>query len=35
MIIHNDSLITDENELTELFNEQYINIVEKSRGGGR
>ena len=32
MIIHNDSLITDEKELTELFNEQYINIVEKSSG---
>ena len=32
MINENDSIISDEKELTELFNNFYINIVEKTSG---
>ena len=31
-IVHNNIVITDDNQLTELFNHHYINIVEKSSG---
>ena len=32
MIIHNDLTISNESELTKLFNDHYINIVENSSG---
>ena len=32
MLIHNNTIITDENILTGLFNDYYINIVEASSG---
>ena len=32
MLIHNNTIITDENILTGLFNDHYINIVEASSG---
>ena len=31
-IIYNDKIITDESKLTEIFNTEYINIVERSTG---
>ena len=32
VIVENDNLITDENELTKMFNDYYINILENSSG---
>ena len=32
LIIQNDTTISYETQLTELFNDHYINIVEKSSG---
>ena len=32
MLQQNNSIITDEKELTTIFNDHYINIVEKSSG---
>lgn len=32
MIVHDDIIVTDENELAEIFNEEYIHIVEKYSG---
>ena len=32
MLIENDEIITEEKDLVEIFNEHYINIVEKSSG---
>ena len=32
MLFQNDEIITEEKDLAETFNKQYINIVEKSRG---
>ena len=29
-LIHNNSVITDDKELTSLFNDHYINVVEKT-----
>ena len=31
-IIYNDKVITDESNLTEIFNTEDINIVERSKG---
>ena len=31
-LVKNDTVITDDQELTEIFNEHYVNIVEKSNG---
>ena len=31
-IIYSDKIITDESKLTEIFNTEYINIVERSKG---
>ena len=31
-LVKNDTVITDDQELTEIFNEHYVNIVEKSSG---
>ena len=31
-LIHNNSVITDDKELTSLFNDHYINVVEKTTG---
>ena len=31
-IIHNEEIIRDEQKLVEIFNNEYINIVEKSSG---
>ena len=31
-ITHNNTAITDEKQLTELFNQYYVNIVETSSG---
>ena len=31
-IIYNNEIITDENKLTEIFNEEYINVVERFTG---
>ena len=30
MLIQNDEIITEENDLVEIFNKHYINIVERS-----
>ena len=32
MLFQNDEIITEEKDLAETFNKQYINIVEKSSG---
>ncbi|XP_057308019.1 uncharacterized protein LOC130645912 [Hydractinia symbiolongicarpus] len=32
MIVHDDIIVTDENESAEIFNEEYIHIVEKYSG---
>lgn len=32
MIVRNDKIITDDSELVEVFNNEYINIVEKCSG---
>ena len=32
MLFQNDEMITEEKDLAETFNKQYINIVEKSSG---
>ncbi|XP_057293820.1 uncharacterized protein LOC130622382 [Hydractinia symbiolongicarpus] len=32
MIVHNDIIVTNKNELAEIFNEEYIHIVEKYSG---
>ncbi len=31
-LIKNNEIVTDEKQLTEIFNDHYINIVEKSSG---
>ena len=31
-LVRNDTVITDDQELTEIFNEHYVNIVEKANG---
>ena len=31
-LVHNNAIVTDEQELTEIFNDHYINLVEKSSG---
>ena len=31
-IVKNDTIITDDQELSELFNEYYVNIVENTSG---
>ena len=31
-LIHNNSVIPDDKELTSLFNDHYINVVEKTTG---
>ena len=32
-LVHNNQVVTDANELTEIFNDHYINIVKKARDG--
>ena len=31
-LVHNNQIVTDDYELTEIFNNHYINIVEKISG---
>ena len=31
-LVHNNQIVTDDSELTEIFNNHYINIVEKTSG---
>ena len=31
-LVKNDSVVTNDQELTEIFNDHYVNIVEKSSG---
>ena len=31
-LVKNETLVTDDKELTEIFNDHYVNIVEKSSG---
>ena len=31
-LVRNDTIVTDDQELTEIFNHHYVNIVEKSSG---
>ena len=31
-LVHNNAIVTDEQQLTEIFNDHYINLVEKSSG---
>ena len=31
-LVIDDTVITDDQELTEIFNDHYVNIVEKSSG---
>ena len=31
-LVHNNAIVTDEQELTEIFHDHYINLVEKSSG---
>ena len=31
-LVHNNAVVTDEQELTENFNDHYINLVEKLSG---